>query len=258
MVGHGLRTPYLLNELLALAAMHLSRIRPPKRDHYHYNATQLQTHAISIFNETDAVLTEENCTSVFLFSSVLGAHLLCETLTSRSTNLSDFLGRFIQYTNLSRGVRTVASQARGALDQSDLGGLWRQNVMNVPLCNPYAKLLETITSAKLGSQLTDIYKTTIDCLQSVTNFDRSSSQQPIISWPVRVSDDYLECLTLYRPEALVIFAYYAVLLHLHRDLWVFGDSGIFIINSITRYLGSEWSNWMEWPQQQVQHTSVDS
>ncbi|GFG27998.1 hypothetical protein IFM61606_08070 [Aspergillus udagawae] len=258
MIRQALKVPYLLNQLLALAALCLSRSRPTQRDYYHFHATQLQTHAISFFNKIDMVLSVENCASVFLFSSALGIHMLCETLNFRASDMAVFLNRFVQSVRLYRAVRTVASQTQTSLEQSDLGGLWRQGPTlprgGTPLCEKYAMLKESITAAKLGPALTTVYTTTIECLQSVVKYKGSLRPPPsaIVAWPVLVPEGYLECLRLRRPEALVILAHYAILLHLHRGLWIFGDSGSFLIKSISQHLGPEWEGWMDWPQQALE------
>ncbi|EHK49339.1 hypothetical protein TRIATDRAFT_297937 [Trichoderma atroviride IMI 206040] len=56
------------------------------------------------------------------------------------------------------------------------------------------------------------------------------------------------------PEALVILSFYAVLLHRHRSFWVFGDSGRFLIQSISTYLGTKWEQWLLWPNSQLAAT----
>jgi hypothetical protein len=51
---HGLAAPFLMNELLALAAIHLSIIRETQNKIYRHHSTQLQNHALRMFYETDS------------------------------------------------------------------------------------------------------------------------------------------------------------------------------------------------------------
>lgn len=114
------------------------------------------------------------------------------------------------------------------------------------------RLWDLINSARLGQFLTDNYKEAIECLQIVIDMSKSHSEflrnkSRIGSWPVRVPNEYIDALMARRPEALIILAHYAVLLHENRDSWVFCDSGRFIIQSINAFLGPGWEEWMAFP-----------
>ncbi|KAH2989149.1 hypothetical protein KXW58_004896 [Aspergillus fumigatus] len=103
-----------MNELLAFAALHLSIVRPMQREYYHRHAMQLQTHAINDLKDSGCLnINPENCVPTFLFSSILGTHMLCETLYFHRDDLSSFLAKFIQYASLHRGVRAIAVELYG-------------------------------------------------------------------------------------------------------------------------------------------------
>ncbi|KAE8370393.1 hypothetical protein BDV27DRAFT_170078 [Aspergillus caelatus] len=255
--GHSISAPYLVNELLGMAALHLSLVRPAQQEYYRFHATQLQTHAISQFNSVSGSLNAENWMAIFLFSSALGTHMLCETLRYREDDWVPFLDRFVQYAQLHRGVRGIAGQTWDLLKQTPLGGLSHAHTQalgsktKVPLNPMYAGLLKSIKAAKLGSPLTDVYRRTIEFLQIVTHSESDTIRHPppssIIAWPVLIPEEYLECLTRRRPEALVIFAYYATNLHFYRGLWIFGDAGKFLVERIIEHLGPDWESWLGWP-----------
>ena len=65
------------------------------------------------------------------------------------------------------------------------------------------------------------------------------------------SHDYLRLLTEQRPEALILLAYYAVILHRRRRSWIIGDAGRLLITAISSHLGRHWQPLLEWPRQQV-------
>lgn len=60
---------------------------------------------------------------------------------------------------------------------------------------------------------------------------------PIIFWPVTITPTYIDLLSERRPEALVILPQLGVLIYSRRDLWILGDSGLYIISAINDYLG---------------------
>ncbi|PYH92601.1 hypothetical protein BO71DRAFT_19471 [Aspergillus ellipticus CBS 707.79] len=259
-------TPYLMNELLALSALHLSILHPPDRERYRRYAAQLQTHALEIHNQMSSEVDKETCVPLFLFSCGIGMHMLCDVLVYRDHGGFDgFLDRYVHSFRLQLGIRAVIS-----------GSSWtvlRESILKAPLINgellfnwdtdlspECQKLIELIESAKLGDSITSTYRHTVMALNvamkaAIGNTIKNVSG--ITGWPVIVNPGYVEFLVLRRPEALVILAHYAVLLHWHRDLWLFGDSGRFVIESINSHLGLDWAHWLEWPNQVLRETDVN-
>ncbi|PYH92636.1 hypothetical protein BO71DRAFT_329466, partial [Aspergillus ellipticus CBS 707.79] len=264
-IQKGLSTPYLMNEILALAALHLGLVHPSQKEYYHYHATQLQTHAISLFNSTIGDIDEEACIPAFLFSSILGSHVLCKTLRFREEDeLSAFLTKFVQYASVHRGVRTVAGRSWRTLNQPSLKSLVQRSSLaaNPQRCEIRSGLLQRIKAAKLGSIVTEHYTQTVELLRFETESPGEGIQNvnctAVIAWTVQVPAEYFDHLALGRPEALVILAHWAVMLNYHRDFWVFGDGGDFLIRSITEYLGPEWETWLAWPKGCLQRDSVEA
>jgi hypothetical protein len=266
-----------MNELLGFAALHKSVVEcaPHKKESHRFQAMNFQTHALSIYNAEPAVLNADTCVAAFLFSAVLGAHLLCDTLIYRGDDtLTKFLKTFVQYIHIHRGIRTVVGGQWDALTQTSIGrsfvvshaGLGEQPATLGPTLT---KLLGLVKSAKLGESLTKSYKLAIGNLQSIMNAckisNSTSTPSPmsayaaVTSWPVMVPIEYVDALDTRRPEALVILAHYAALLHLYRQLWIFGDGGRFLVESIGDSLGVEWEDWLEWPVKVLQdNSSFDS
>ncbi|KAL4804979.1 hypothetical protein BDV18DRAFT_161379 [Aspergillus unguis] len=265
LLTQAISTPYFANAILAFSALHMSTLHPQKQDFYHYHAAQLQTHALALFSESNPQVNQETCVPMFLFSSILGIHMLCDTLIYRNkdpnADFSAFLSRFTHYLRLHRGVRTIIGEAWSLLRDSlvkpvlDVGmALYRfDGEFNHPLAN----LLARIESAKLGPDLTGIYRQAIESLQVCMNVtdatdgvaDARQHEQinGVIAWPVLVGVEFSDALECRRPEALVILAHYAVLLCRLRGSWLFGDSGEFMVRSTRAYLGEEWEEWLRWP-----------
>lgn len=249
--------PYLMNEALALAALHLAVISPPeKKEFYKTNAGYLQTQALFIFNTMKPEVSAEACGAIFLFSVTLGNHLLCDALVFREVDFNNFMDKLYHSMQLFRGVRVVAGLSFHMLAETPLRPILRYDKLPSnrdgflgPECK---KLLDLIISARLGQSITNCYKDAIENLQLASNAAKPDSEflrskSPIAGWPVRVSDEYFAALVARRPEALIIFAHYGVLLHGIRDSWLFCDSGLFLIQSINAFLGPGWENWMAFP-----------
>jgi hypothetical protein len=255
-VKSGLSTPYLMHEILAFASLHLSILRPGQREFYAHQAAQLQTHAVSLFNRTKADITADNCIPMFFFSSILGVHVLCETLAFRDDDFNAFLDRFINYIHLHRGVRAVAGQSWELLLQTELRPILEDGQRLPPIREGVrqecSELQTLIKFADLDPSSIKACQQAIVYLQGGIHAQRTlpgteGGANMVYAWPVLVPAEYVDLLVQRRPEALIILAYYAVILHYHRELWAVGEAGRFLIQSVTTQLGTHWEKWLAWP-----------
>lgn len=257
-IKHALTAPYLMNQLLALSALNLSILRPQQRDFYRDHATELQTSALSLFNNLAPGFAEENIIPTFLFSTFLGAHTLFETLLFRPSDFSLFIDRFVGCLRLHRGVHTVIKNSWSWLQSTELEPML--NVKERKDTDPEkgtecSSLLALLHSADLSQPSIDVCKKALDDLQWMFDLARlrqsigsgPSRAELILAWLIRMSPGFADLLLLRKPEALAILAHYAVLLHWGSDLWLVNDGGKFLIESIMGYLGSHWEGWLELP-----------
>ncbi|PLB45130.1 putative Zn(II)2Cys6 transcription factor [Aspergillus steynii IBT 23096] len=260
---YGLSAPYLMNQFLALSALHLSLVRPAQQKHYRHSASQLQTHALSIYNTNRPEINQETCVATLLFSSMIGIHTLCDSLNYRESDFMSFLDRFVDCLHLHQGVRAVAKSSWTTLRESDLEPVLAAGEalpkLGATLTPEFMNLLKLIRAAKVGDMLTNTYQQAIEALQSVSSAITSDhngdyTRNYIVSWLTLIPSEYIDSLTLKRPEAVVILAHYAALLHQQRSSWVFGDSGRFIIQTIDAYLGPPWTDWLVWPKRVLDET----
>lgn len=119
-----------------------------------------------------------------------------------------------------------------------------------------AGLLQQLRSRELDQAVIDKYCESINVLQYLLDSSQASASDRRIGvvqeWLVRVPYEYLTDLRQRRPEAIVILAHYAVLLHQARHYWAVGEAGSFLIQEIGSYLGDYWADWLAWPQQALE------
>ncbi|KAF4966319.1 hypothetical protein FSARC_5991 [Fusarium sarcochroum] len=260
---YALEAPYLMNQLLAVAALHLSK-PPSAQQPYYQLATSLQTRALTLFNEVRQEVTEKTCMPMFLFSSLVGVHVLCDTLQGPRENLSAVLDRFITYLSIHRGVRAVTKQSWKTIKRSRLGPLLQRIEDALPTSetatNPTDILNRMIESNASPSSARD-YREAICTLQRSFSLHaalkESSGRQldAAITFCLDVNDGYIHSLNKRQPEALVILAYFAVLLHWSRTDWTIGDGGQYLIQSITHHLGRHWAEWLLFPNSVLEDVS---
>ncbi|KAE8372353.1 hypothetical protein BDV26DRAFT_274357 [Aspergillus bertholletiae] len=248
-------TPYLINELLAISALHMSTLCPAEEGAYRHHAAQLQTHALTILNGMKLEVNQETCVPLFIFSGLLNAHLLYNSLLNKDRDFDPFLDQLVSSFRLHRGIRAITSNSWGMLRESSLRPLildgeerFSRMTGPDPKC---AKLLALIEAAKVGPSVTNTYKQAIESLQhamvACAYGEQNANITEITAWPVLVSPEYIDLLMMRCPEALVVLAYYAACLHMRRDIWGFGDGGRFLVESIITYLGPDWAEWLDWP-----------
>ncbi|OGM48442.1 hypothetical protein ABOM_003371 [Aspergillus bombycis] len=142
--------------------------------------------------------------------------MLCETLRFRENDEAAFLDRFIQYAQLHRGVRGIAGQTWGSLKESPLGGLSHAHTQ--------------ASSSKTKVQLTSVYAGPLESIKAAK-----------LGAP----------LTVVYQQTITFLQITTHNLHYYRDLWIFGDAGKFLVESITKHLGPDWESWLGLPREVV-------
>ncbi|KAL4923674.1 Zn(II)2Cys6 transcription factor domain-containing protein [Aspergillus undulatus] len=267
-----LGAPFLINGILAFAALHLSVLCPagPQQDFYRHHATQLQTHALEEYNASSIDINNDTCIPVFLFTSILAIHTLVDNLIYRADDFDTFLDDFVQCLRLYRGVRAVADQSWDYLAQSSLKALVEAEcsaLAHQPQgqdhCRPECSQLQALINPPVLDPFTvtntiTISLDTINSLEAATDAGHGrnmlhkhnpkdpspsscsiSTLGPVISWLATVSPSYIDLLAQRNPEALTVLGHFGALLHFHRGAWTFGDSGAYIVSSVVELLGAD-------------------
>jgi hypothetical protein len=259
--------PYLMDELLAVAAAHKSTCTqdPARQDLYRTEATRLQTRAVARLSAASSQcnISDENYIPLFLSSIFLGQHTLFDVFSPPPADLASVLDRFTHCLGLQRGIRAIAwrtlprvSARLGSdpglleLGPEYLGGPSSPDGPRGTECASLADLLRN--KSQLATASRQACCGAVELLQDMFDSARQTEGTArrfivVQEWPARVSVAYVELLAERRPEALVVLAYYGVLMHRAREYWPLGGAGRYLVRSITAHLGSYWAEWLEWP-----------
>lgn len=259
-----LASPYLLHQVLAFSARHLAYLHPARSASYLHQAVALQTRAISLFNASWAGVNRSNCVAVLLFSSILGHHLLADTLAKRDPGgLDAFLAHYMQCLEMHRGVHAIAVTAWPLLMDSELRPIlaWSSGFTSRrPRGDHCQHVKELIDGAdglreeeKAACQRAIQYlQVGFDAVLAEHGEDEKGNRfQMIVSWPMLMPPEFTGLLAAKRPEALVLLGYYALLLHYGRKMWQVGDAGAYMLGIIADYLGPEWDHWLKYPRERI-------
>ncbi|RTE84933.1 hypothetical protein BHE90_000512 [Fusarium euwallaceae] len=242
---------YLMLEVLALSARHLSTIRPDKAAWYIDLAFELQTKAIQLFNTNTA---QEESAQKLLFSSVLGRHILVDTLVSRDLEFDQFLDCFIQGIRVHRGTRAVTSAYEWEpLLNSKIGSLITRGIDPLGFHNPvslrehFESLLSHSTRLDAEGKLAcdKALRMIEGALHDLESTERSTfGLRMIFVWPILLPEGFIGLLEQRVPEAIAILGRYAILLQAGRKLWQIKDAGEYLSNLVSEFLGPGWEMWL--------------
>lgn len=254
----GFRAPYLMDELLALAAAHkCTLVTGERRSSYLTESAKLQTRALAQVSLDEDVVADEDSLALFSFSIILGQHVLFDIFSS-TADLPTILEKLVQCFDLHRGIRATATKASDRMNAMLSGGdigdhnYLRADAQATATGTDCDGLLALLRGSGMNQEMIDEYNDAVKILQYLFDSVHSSrSRRAIVvqEWLVRVSYSYITLLRQRHPEALVVLAHYAVLLYYARDYWAVGDSGQFLITSISSHLGDYWAEWLIWPKQ---------
>ncbi|KAJ5092990.1 hypothetical protein N7456_008851 [Penicillium angulare] len=222
----------------------------------------LQTRAVSLFNSSFADVNESNCVPILLFSSVLGQHFLTSTLAERhSGGLDAFMSNYIHCVEIHRGIHVVAMQYWPQLMESELAPILAASsrfTSRTPKGNTCQHISELVAGSEaLSLDEKEACHSVIQHLQigfdAVLEGEGKSgyNHYMIYTWLMLAPPKFIDLLSEKRPEALVLLAYYALLLHYGRHVWQVKDAGHFLLGIIRDYLHPTWHSWLIYPQSQV-------
>jgi hypothetical protein len=267
---HAFIYPFLLNELLAVSALHLSTRRQAQQPLYREEATRLQSQALQMFNETTQDLNPQNIIPVFLFSVIQGIATFFETFHDPTYEASDwtFFEKIIQSVKLLQGVRTIIDGWWDFLITSDIKDILKEAVaLNVErsdevinqfeasrvhiLQSPGLDQTQAAVCDKVIEELVTIYKSAFGKGSERSTHDQAAAKHAT-RWLIIIPPAYRELLVQRKLEALLILAHFAVILHKLRAGWTVGNAGQQLILAVEAHLEASWHEALSWPKSFVE------
>lgn len=263
-------SPYLMHQILAVAAFHLACSGPlgspsaqahtqqQQRQEKLSSALQHQHHAIRGVQDEISHVTPANCDALFAASSLLfiGAFAASgPTLHSplRQLEVDDILEVF----TLIRGVSSVLASARENVRHGILKDFMK--------CNPYlggnellTLLQDNISRIQAGGLDQHDVNSEVKSIigEAVLGFrnsiERASSMTPelnvAVSWPMILRDNFMALLVVQEPASLVVLAHYCTVIHAAgSQFWFMREWGCHLIAAILRSLPPNWHDEIQWP-----------
>ncbi|KAJ8071189.1 hypothetical protein OCU04_001527 [Sclerotinia nivalis] len=250
---------FLMHSLFSVASLHIAFSQPENASIYIDRATRHNNIALREYRFKLHSITPENSSSLFTCSILL--ILVALNLAASSPYqgprraVEEITGIFV----LARGVRLVLPEMWDWVRESEIAPLFigRELDDNIILPKDVADAVELLEecnqlSADPGSDK-EAYALAIQGLKTCFKYLLSKERDNgiVLKWPVDVSQDYTELLSLRRPIALVILAYFAVILEEVRECWWTKGWGTQLIQEVSQVLGVEWEGLLAWPMDKI-------
>ncbi|PSN74960.1 hypothetical protein BS50DRAFT_28237 [Corynespora cassiicola Philippines] len=255
--------PFLLNSLLALAAMHLSRLDQSSRSDYLHQAEQYHDLALSQFQIQISDIDEGNFRAVLFFAFTLFPYF-CALPVGSDNGFEHVFDSILSNMLLTRRVRPMVAGIYHDMVNSDLGRAIPKDTRSVRWEDAEVPGNSTLGSLRKFSEVShhlypaeivEAYTAAIGKLEvlfaAISRLPTPPSDALLKLWIHFVSDKFMELLVDRQPGALVIFAHYAVLLSKGQHYWFLEGVSEQMLDVIEALVPTEWTTWLEWPKQQI-------
>jgi hypothetical protein len=274
--------PFLMHEILAISALHLSKVYPHRATVYHHaSSTHLAT-ALSLFQPEIANLSVSNCEACFAFSVFVFTHAWASQDPMKPSTLFFAPAKPVvednldmvnapQWVKLHRGSITVITKIFPSLKEGLMEPLfapWKTLDPSAPfplLPVEDEQLNALATAWTSASSLSQGQKDTLDAtlistrrIFSMLAYNPTISRMSaVMSWFSALQDDFVKMLEDKIPEALLIVVFYCVALKRSEHMWWVYEKAENLLRTVLDVLGSGWERWTAWPILQVLGEKVE-
>ncbi|KAL1848754.1 hypothetical protein Plec18170_007765 [Paecilomyces lecythidis] len=225
---------FLMRGILAMSALHLAvSSSGPQKAAYIRTAVAQQDQALALFREMLGDINPSNCKAMFAFSSLVVGFAFAFPITPdplRPLSLVDDLYRIII---LCRGTQQVLSTCHKQLEQDrDFGPYLKGIDEDMNFSEDVEWVLSSLhytneqTASSDIDHDTETYREVIGRTGVALEKARHESTISIAGWwAIKLPSGYVEDLHEHKEFALVILAYYCLVLYRLRENWLIQDWG---------------------------------
>jgi len=255
----GFKHGFLLRAILTVAALHLRYLYPLRSAHYELMASTHQNFALETARDALTSVDENNCHAIFTFSCLI---VIMTSASLRKQAGIEAHQEILEWFFLLRGCNSVLQLHWDTLRNSFLYPLLDEvhqtetkATHSIKDADRIMELLKTCCYSGLTGdpEASKAYAMTVYELMktfSQVSVLRDRGQGLILScciWPNTIPQKYLELLAGQEPQALVILAHYAVLLHWADNEWFMRGMARYLLDTIKSSVGEEWQGALQWP-----------
>lgn len=260
---------FLLHGLLALAALHLSRVSPERRESLSASASKHHTLALPMFRLAVESINSVNRHACAAFGLLVTVYEWALTKHMTSLFFADAehstRASIIEWVQLLRGSARIVQWNYNEIAQGPLGPVlcWDHAAELVAVANPAKSVkfsaLEQLwdsTTIPLTTAEVESLKESLGWMKIIYSMITLPSggidpASAAMTWLVRVPEHYLSMVNERQPAALILLAHFCLLLNTVDDFWWIRGMSRGLLQEIHQMLGEEWESWIAWPLQDL-------
>ncbi|KAE9362929.1 hypothetical protein N431DRAFT_390396 [Stipitochalara longipes BDJ] len=246
----------LLHAIMAITALHLSKLHPEESESHLLLAVHHQNLALPLIRSELQSINEENCHAVYACGHLVIKYAFASSKSLEAQIFSPGTGEISEFLPLVRGAFSVASHTLDWLLAGPLGpSMERPRDENPDFAlNPedasFARLLPVLRAG--GNEEGEACCEALNMLRKLLAMAATPDQTIavktlVLSWPAQVSQRYIELMSERQPEALVVLAHYCIMLKMIDSFWFMKGCAAMLLEQCRRDLRKEWHPHIEWP-----------
>jgi hypothetical protein len=259
------RCDFLMHGILGLAAMHLRRLRPESATYYNRLASKHYSEGLSLFRLILNHVTRSTASPVFIFSSLLVCMSLQLVDPSDQQDMDCMLSldTIIDAFKLERGVKDVLQLTWDWLLGTPFTPLLfvKERMCDCLITLDDDEALDKVDACVRNDLAADPmlkdYRDAIQSLRVVYSCRTTAAKHKagILSWPVMVSAAFYDDIIKKEPLAMVILAYYGVLLNELRNVWWVGRAAKRLLRNCAELSRGKYRELVAWAERRADASS---
>jgi hypothetical protein len=259
--------PFLLQGILACTALHMAYINPTKLHMYTIRACAHQDAAIPHFRYAIEHPDEKNCDAIVAFAYILLIYslatdtknsknylLIVEDADASSNEAEPMLPQWVHFIRAGCTMLCDVWEAIENGPASALATTWEDNISeqeatvrseDLPYLNYFKSLVPD--DGSWPEEVIQIYLTAATALaESFLCFGRAKEKSHIHLWnilgvwPLHVEVAFFSLISERHPGALILLAYYCIILKDMENCWYFEGRPAKLLSSIAEVLDTRW------------------
>ncbi|KAI1214645.1 uncharacterized protein F4807DRAFT_404074 [Annulohypoxylon truncatum] len=248
--------PYLLHEILAIAALHRRSLIPEQADHLERVATEHQAKAIPLFRQALASISAETAPPLFACSCLFIPYHFAAAKDVSSLLFNKEAGTLAEWLILIQGCAAITMEQSATLMRSSLrallGDLYTPKVEDLSSGPSDARLVNLDSKLPIIPEQRETYAQTLVKLR-VCFYLSDKADSPLdrknaaLRFPPIMSQHFRADLAAKHPAAMIIMAYWCVLLHRVEDRWWLRERVKPLLLEIEELVPKQYRVLTEWP-----------
>jgi hypothetical protein len=250
-----LRHTHLMHATLALSALHLQHITEGIQSGTTYRKSAIHHYGIALSQLRPLIvqINPANCGSVLATSALLGFFTFVYSRFQEGK--STLINSLTSIHEVLRGVAAIITHSGSHLNGTTVSNIFKPGPWNdAPIPVGFQRAIGTLRAniSTFGEEHErEIHFAAVHTLQENVKAEIANPQRITLSYMFLTLVDrrYMELLAARNQMALVILAYYAIILHRQRNWWGVNDAGVQVLKEVKECLNGDFAALVKWPEQ---------